>query len=224
MRLQIGVLGGMGAIATSAFIRNTYTMLKDIPEKELKNLFVDISNDTPSRTLAYIGDGASPVKSLLERINNLTAMGAGRIYFPCNSVHYWRKELIEATGVDWPSIIEVTAEAAVRKVGCKMPRALILGAAVTVGTDLYGGRLETVYLPDPAQKELEALILSLKQGEVNVPSISSVIRDEVVNISPDIIVNACTELWLVDGIVDIGIPVVDSNYEYAKKLAEDLRC
>ena len=219
----LGVIGGMGALATIEFLNIAYSMLSDVPEKHMRNLFVDISTDTPSRTLAYLGRGESPLASLLERVIKFQELGIRKIYLPCNSVHLWRDEVVSETGVNWPSIVEVSAEAVRKKNIKNNPKVLILGSAVTVGSDMYGKKMKCTYLSDQVQSELESAILNFKNGGLNAYSMVQSVMDEIRSISPDIIVNACTELKFFSELFEAGFPVVDSNTEYAKSLAADLK-
>ena len=93
MRHFRGVIGGMGPLANSDFLRKLvdHTSAKNNQE----NIRVIVYGDctTPDRTESIIGDGPSPFPQLPEAVQFLNGAGVGTICITCNSAHHWHSEL-----------------------------------------------------------------------------------------------------------------------------------
>lgn len=130
----LGVLGGMGPLATADFLRK---LVKKTPaETDQQHIPVLLYGDctTPDRTSAVVGAGPSPLPQLLEGIRFLNERGAGAICIPCNSAHAWYGEMQAASAV--PIVHIVRASAA--QIRAKNPAAKTVGVLSTLGTHRMG--------------------------------------------------------------------------------------
>ncbi len=134
MRHFLGVIGGMGPLATSDFLRKLvdHTSAKNDQE----NIPVIVYGDctTPDRTDSIIGDGPSPFPQLLEAVQFLNGAGVGSICITCNSAHHWHSELEKHSEVPVFNIIKSSADQ-VRK---KNPNIKTVGVLSTFGTFQVG--------------------------------------------------------------------------------------
>ena len=134
MRHFLGVIGGMGPLATSDFLRKLveHTSAKNDQE----NIPVIVYGDctTPDRTENIVGNGPTPYPQLLDAINFLNNAGVGSICITCNSAHHWHDELAKHSSVPVFSIIKASADQ-VRK---KNPNIKTVGVLSTYGTYQVG--------------------------------------------------------------------------------------
>jgi len=130
----LGVLGGMGPLATADFLRKL--VRKTPAEVDQKHIPVLMYGDctTPDRTANIVGAGPSPLPQLLEGIRFLNERGARAICVPCNSAHCWYDEMQAASAV--PVLHIVRASAA--QVRSKNPAARTVGVLSTLGTHRMG--------------------------------------------------------------------------------------
>lgn len=134
MKQFLGVLGGMGPLATADFlgklVENTPA---DIDQNHIPVLLYGDCT-IPDRTLNIIGKGPSPIDKLQAGIRFLNDSGVGAICIPCNSAHCWYDEMAAASKVPLFHIVRASA-GQVRK---KKPDARSVGVLSTFGTHQMG--------------------------------------------------------------------------------------
>ncbi|MEY4941274.1 MAG: hypothetical protein RIQ93_3009, partial [Verrucomicrobiota bacterium] len=93
MRNSLGILGGMGPLATADFLKKLTQATK--AECDQEHIPVVLYGDcaTPDRTANVLGEGPSPLPHLLRGIAFLNAAGCAAIAIPCNSAHCWYDEM-----------------------------------------------------------------------------------------------------------------------------------
>ncbi len=130
----LGVLGGMGPLATADFLRK---LVKKTPaDVDQKHIPVLLYGDctTPDRTASVVGTGPSPLPHLLAGIRFLNEQGARAICIPCNSAHCWYDDMQAASCVPILHIVKASAA----QVGRKNPKASRVGVLSTLGTHRMG--------------------------------------------------------------------------------------
>lgn len=155
----LGVLGGMGPLATADFLRKL--VLKTDAATDQGHIPVLLYGDctTPDRTAAIVDEGPSPLPQLLDGIRFLNRGGAVAICIPCNSAHRWYDEMRDAS--DAPVLHIVAASA--RQVRRKNAGARMVGVLSTFGTHRMGMYSESLAalgyaVVAPSEREFEALI------------------------------------------------------------------
>ena len=103
----LGVLGGMGPLATAAFLAKLALATPARVDQEHIPVLVYGDCATPDRTAAALARGASPLPQLLRGAGFLARQGVAAIAMPCNSAHCWYDEL--AAAVDRPVLHIVDA-------------------------------------------------------------------------------------------------------------------
>jgi aspartate racemase len=130
----LGVIGGMGPLATADFLKKLaqYTPAGTDQEHIPVLLYGDCT--VPDRTLHILGKGPSPMPKLLAGIDFLNRAGVAAICVACNSSHSWFAELKAASAAPLLNIIEATA----REVRRKNPSARRVGVLSTQGLHRIG--------------------------------------------------------------------------------------
>jgi aspartate racemase len=89
----VGVLGGMGPLATVDYLQK---IIEETPascdQEHVPYVAVSIPQ-TPDRTDCILANGASPLAAMLVGIRLLEQAGAGCITIACNTAHHWTKEI-----------------------------------------------------------------------------------------------------------------------------------
>ncbi|MEO8486274.1 MAG: amino acid racemase [Betaproteobacteria bacterium] len=140
-RFLLGVLGGMGPLATVDFLAKLVAATPAAGDADhVPHVTVSIPQ-IPSRVLAILRGSASPLPALLDARERLLAAGATHLAMPCNTAYHWFDEL--ATGLDVPFLH--IADAAVEAVAARVRPGSTVGVIATEATHaigLYSRRLE----------------------------------------------------------------------------------
>lgn len=144
MKGLIGVLGGMGPAATVDLFNKFVTFTAAQCDQEHIPLIISSIPDIPDRTDALMHHGRSPLPVMRDYMHKLEDAGAECIVIPCNTAHYWFKELKDACHIDILSIVETTINE-VR--ACGKTRIGLLATNATLYMGLYQKELSRWDLP-----------------------------------------------------------------------------
>lgn len=107
----LGVLGGMGPLATIDFQRR---LLEATPAQSDQQQLPSVVWNVPQiadRQKALAGTGPSPLPQLIHGIRVLNQAGASHIAIPCNTAHHWYGALSEASDAPILHIVDATLAA-----------------------------------------------------------------------------------------------------------------
>ncbi|MBL6077200.1 aspartate/glutamate racemase family protein [Belnapia sp. T18] len=213
----LGVLGGMGPLASAHFMLRL-TLLTPA-ERDQEHIPAVLWSDprVPDRTAARLGGGEDPLPALLRGIRGLEAAGCGAIAIPCNTAHGWYAAMQAATALPVLHIVEATADELAR-LGVTEGPIGVMGTAATLAMRLYQQGLEQrgwhCLVPEAAEMEGQvtpgiALVKANRVAEAYAP-LAEVARSLVAR-GARAVVLGCTEIPL--GIAAgpaLPFPVADS--------------
>lgn len=216
----VGILGGMGVYATLDFLTEVFNFTPD--RKNWGNLRIIIDNviSIPNIIRAVLFNGPDPKKSIIDSINNCEKIGAEFLAVPCNSVHYYYDDIVPHINIPWINIVEITSREA-KKIG---DRPLVMGGLITVEKKLYSKFIPEAVYPNILENDviinsIEEIALNSRLNEQSKDEIRKIIMKYKGEVSSVIL--ACTELSIIfKNKYIMGIPVIDSNLEYAKEVVE----
>jgi aspartate racemase len=130
----LGVLGGMGPLATADFMSKLARNCNARCDQEHIPVLLYGDCTTPDRTASIVGHGPSPLPQLLAGIEFLNRAGVSAICIPCNSAHHWHAQMAAASAAP---ILHI-AEASVSQVRLHSPKAKVVGVMSTLGTHQTG--------------------------------------------------------------------------------------
>ena len=136
---MLGVLGGMGPLATADFYEKLIAQTPAVRDQEHVPVVIYAVPQVPDRTAALLHGGASPLPALLAGLRTLTTAGARTIAIPCNTAHAWYDELAAASPVPILHIADAAADAAVRIAGPGARLALVATSG-TLAAGIYPRR------------------------------------------------------------------------------------
>ena len=207
----LGVLGGMGPLASAEFMRQL-TLLTPV-ERDQDHIPTVLWSDprVPDRTLARLHGGEDPLPALLRGLRGLEAAGCGVIAIPCNTAHGWYDAMRAACPLP---ILHIVAAARAELDMIDGPVGL-LGTAATLDMGLYQQGLDRAcLLPDADTMEQLvtpgiALVKANRVAEAYAPLAKAAhgLRER----GAAAVVLGCTEIPL--GIAagpPLGFPVVDT--------------
>ena len=216
-RRTIGVIGGMGPLATADFYLRLVRATPAATDQEHLHVLIDSNAQIPDRTAAIEGRGPDPTPALVETACRLVAAGAEVLVIPCNSAHAFLGAIRGHVQVPVLDIMEEVAATAASLT--PMPAAVgLLATPGTVRRRLYHDALArrgiAVHTPAAAgQRTVSEAIASVKAGDVG-PAVRGRARaaaGELVRAGAAALVLGCTELPLILAPEDVRVPLLDGT-------------
>ena len=168
---MIGVLGGMGPLATVDFFNKVLAATPAKGDADHIPLLIQSDPRIPPRPAAILNSGRSPLPELLAGRDRLIALGATALAMPCNTAHYWYADLVRGCSVPFLSIVD----ASIGEIG-KLTKAGapigIIATRATLATKIFDAQLQSAgYTPMlPDDDMMEKLVLPgielVKAGQV----------------------------------------------------------
>ncbi len=218
----IGILGGMGPLATMDLYKKIILSTEASCDNEHIRVYIDGNAAIPDRTAAILSGGADPVPEMLSALRSLEKCGADCVIMPCNTAHYFLPRLQAETALPILDMRAITAAACAARFPGK--KACLLGTKGTLEARIYDGALKDAGVafltPDAAEKdELMRLIYGVvKASKPLEPETESwhALLGGLSERGADYFILACTELpILADGLGHPG-PFVDPTLELAR--------
>lgn len=103
---MIGVLGGMGPLATMDFFAKVIACTPASRDEDHVPLLIQSDPAIPPRPAAIFTGNGSPLPALLAGRDRLIAAGAQAVVMPCNTAHHWYSDLVQDCPVPFLSIVE----------------------------------------------------------------------------------------------------------------------
>lgn len=115
VRRILGVLGGMGALASAEFLRSIYECVPGRSEQEAPIVVVYSDPTFPDRTESLVlGADEKLLERLLDALARLREMGASRMVICCMTIHYLLPRLPDELRASIISLPDVVLSAVVR--------------------------------------------------------------------------------------------------------------
>jgi aspartate racemase len=223
MKKTIGLLGGMGPLATADLLIKITTMTKADSDNEHIRVYIDCDCAIPDRTGAILHGGPDPVPEMTSALRNLEKCGADCIIMACNTAHYFLPRLQPLTNIPILDMPAITARRCAELFPGK--KAALLGTTGTLQTGLYNAAMEkagiSYLLPEPEDQEwLMHLIYDIVKAtrpmqpeEENWSRLLADLRGR----GADYFILACTELPIVANTLPDEGPFIDPTAELARE-------
>ena len=221
MKKTIGILGGMGPLATADLYRKIVLSTRAASDHDHIRVYIDSNPAVPDRTGAILSGGEDPVPEMLSALHSLEKCGADCVIMPCNTAHYFLPRLQAETALPILDMLAITAgQCRLRFPG---RTACVLATRGTLATGLYDRALEKesvpYLLPDETERDVLMHLIydvvkaskPLAPEEERWSALLSGLRER----GADYFILGCTELpILADALPEPG-PFVDPTLELA---------
>jgi len=210
----LGVIGGMGPIATSFFMELVIKMTDASTDQDHLDMIIYNIPSIPDRT-SYILDHTrkSPLPVILDIAEKLEEQGVEFLAMPCCTAHYFQEELEQALHKPFVNIIRATVhylkERGIKKVG-------VMATDGTMSTGLFRRELEEngmqIVCPSP-ERQKDVMHVIYQNVKANRPVEMDRFRavgNELKANGAEAIILGCTELSLVKRDYDIGPGFIDA--------------
>ena len=225
----LGVLGGMGPLASAAFMTRLTLLTPATRDQDHVPAVLWSDGRVPDRMAARRGNGPDPLPALIRGLHGLEAAGCGAIAIPCNTAHGWIDGMRAATRLPILHIVDAAA-ADLRRQGILAGPVGVMGTAATLDMRLYqdalGAQGWPCLIPDPAEMErwVTPAIAAVKANRVAeaYPALAEAVLALRAR-GAQAVVLGCTEIPL--GIQagpwqDLGVPLVDTIDALARAALE----
>lgn len=220
MAKKLGVIGGLGPVATAYFYELVCRMTDAYHDQEHIETVIISKPSIPDRTDFILGRSTdSPLPHLIEAGKDLERMGVGCIAIPCITAHYFHKELTNYINVPVIHIIKETVRY-LKEHGIK--RTGIMATEGTIRSQLFQKELLenniTPVIPTDREQEFISSIIykNIKAGmPANMEQFNEV-KEGLVSRGAETIILGCTELSLIKRDENIGSGFIDALEVLAK--------
>lgn len=217
----IGILGGMGPLATVDLFEKIVLATKAEKDQDHIPILIDNKPQIADRTQAILNQGPSPYKELLAGAKGLEKMGAGLLAIACNTSHYYYQDLTSELEIPILHMQKIVA----KKIGqgpYKKPAILATKGALEVG--LYQKALDQegvdYLLPNQDQENIiqDLIYQAIKSKNFNYSqeAIQGVFQD-LQDQGADSFILGCTELPIAKKIFHWQQVCIDPTLELAKE-------
>ncbi|MDO5301892.1 MAG: amino acid racemase [Tissierellia bacterium] len=196
---ELGVLGGMGPLATDVFYRFLIDHTVAHSDQEHINTLILSHASLPDRTeIIRSGRGAEFLEAVAGDFDIFNAQPLKAIAIPCNTSHYFYRELQAMTEIPIINMVEETVKLAAEEGARKL---VVLATEGTRSTGVYEGYaekygLEVLPLEEGHDREVMEIIYRVKAENVTrVPRLNELIDHYE---GRGRVVLACTELSSID--------------------------
>lgn len=218
----IGIIGGMGPAATIDLYEKIVEQTPAEKDQDHIHVIIDSYPQIEDRTGYILHGGQSPALKLIESAKRLETAGANALMMPCNTAHYFAKDIENAVHIPLIHIVKCSAEA----IKNNHPKAKKIGLIATIGTikaGVYSDILskygfETI-VPDEKTENnvMDCIYKGVKAGKTEeYKDLFQQCVDEITDLGADLLIAGCTEIPLLIPLIKTKLPVIDATYELAK--------
>lgn len=210
----LGVLG-LSPYATFDFLSKIADNTDASKDWEHIRIIMDLNTKIPSRGRSLDLGEESPVKYIINSINNLKKNNVDLVVIPCNTAHIFFDEFKSKLNVKFLSIIHETC-GFIYNYSEKIKRVGLIASKNTTKYKIYEDELNKYNISVeyyPKQDEITDIIENVKIGnysdEVKLKALK--ISDYLIKKNCHGIILGCTEIPLVINENDLNIPIFDTN-------------
>ena len=98
----------MGPLATAVLYRNIVLFTKADRDQDHIHVIIDSNTKIPDRTDYIVKNGENPLPEMIQSAQRLERAGADFLIMPCNTAHFFIKELSDNVNIPFLDMIEET--------------------------------------------------------------------------------------------------------------------
>lgn len=227
MRPTIGIIGGMGPMATCDIMRKIIVLTGAKSDQDNYRIVVDSNTDIPDRTEAILHGGKSPVKEIVRSARCLEVAGADVLLMACNTAHYFFDEIDAQIDTPMLNMIDETAQMLGRK---NIRKAGLLATEGTVKSGIFEKALshkdiQLIYPDAVGQQAVTELVydgIKADRREYDTSRYAQAVS-RLRQRGAQIMILGCTELPLVEEIYGLGFDSVDPTLIVAQAAVDFCR-
>jgi aspartate racemase len=197
MSRKLGILGGMGPLATVEFMQKIISRTPAHNDQQHIPMLVSNNPQIPDRTAYLISNGEDPYPALKQGMEQLQQAGAECIVMPCNTAHYWYTRLSNSCNVHTISIIDSVVDEAkhrrYRTVGLLATTATMMAGMYQ--TKLAQQQINAIETTDSEQQAIMNGIYAVKAGNVeHGKKLMQPVFEAMLDRGAEAVIFGCTEI------------------------------
>ncbi|MCD5000992.1 amino acid racemase [Enterococcus saccharolyticus] len=225
MKNFFAILGGMGTLATEAFVQLLNERTPNHSDQDYLNYLLINHATVPDRTAFILGkSNENPATKLKEDLIQYTPLQPNFFVLTCNTAHHFYDELTSVTSVPILHMPRLAVKAILAKFG-RDDRPVRVGVLATEGTIqskvyekelLAHQEIDVVIPPMEIQTQVTNLIYrDIKENNfLNEELYFSILEKMIKEHACDVLLLGCTELSLMEEVAKQTLyPVVDAQSE-----------
>ena len=224
MRKTIGILGGMGPLATCDLFSKIIQITDASCDQEHVRICIDNNTEISDRTNAIIRHGKDPVPEMVKSAVRLQSFGADVLIMPCNTAHYFYDRILPFVDIPFISMIDETAkdisDRGLRKIG-------LLATDGTLQTAVYEKAFKkrgiSIVVPPPENQVhiMDLIYNGVKAGnkEIDTKPTKKTIED-LFRKGAQTLVLGCTELPVAFDLYGFDYPKTDPTLILASRAVQ----
>lgn len=198
---RLGVIGGLGPMATAYFMELLTRMSNAKTDQEHMEVLIYSKPSIPDRTRYILGEiDQSPLPAMLSAGESLRAAGVDLLAVPCVTAHYFHAELERRLGIP---VIDAPAETAAYLAGKNKDCVGIMATDGTIQSGLMQNALQSCGIKSIVPKaKSQQKIMSMVYDEIKAGAAVDMekfrqVSAELFEQGAQVILLACTELSLI---------------------------
>jgi len=221
MKKALGVLGGMGPLASANFMRQLVENTKAADDQDHLRIYLDCNSQIPPRPAAILGDGEDPTPAMRESIKKLESIGAEIIVMPCITAHAFYDRIVNDASVPFLYMPRIVADACAANFSGKTAGVLSTAATAQLGlllTPMSEANLPYITPGAAEQNEITRLIKEVKtNGDMaQIAKDFAKVLGKMGERGADYFVLGCTELPVIGSYLGDNYVFVDTTLELAR--------
>lgn len=198
-RRLIGVLGGMGPMATIDFMSKVIASTPAHCDQSHVPMIVHQVPQIPDRSTAILSGDDAPLAPMLEGLRRLARAGAELAVIPCNTAHHWYAQLSRLQALPLLHIAEAVRQELISR-ELHGRQVALLATRGTHVAGVYSGRLGPAFEPlfpgeEGVQKLIDVSIAAIKAGKLaQARSTALEAADRLLSAGAEVLILGCTEL------------------------------
>ncbi|CDX61277.1 Aspartate racemase [Mesorhizobium plurifarium] len=223
IRPQLGIIGGLGPLASADFYFKLTRMTEALRDNEHVPCVILSVPQLPDRTEAILAGHDGPLASLTAAVSELNALDVDYIAMPCNTAHHWYDKLAANSRAE---IIHI-GDAVVADIRRSLDRGRVANLATrgTLVSGFYQHRISAagfdLCVPQDAefQERVDSAIMLVKAGSIAQAAAETERALHLAQLAgADAALLGCTELSVVAASLGDtnGLIVIDSNAALAR--------
>ncbi|MCL2565445.1 MAG: amino acid racemase [Defluviitaleaceae bacterium] len=221
MEKALGILGGMGPLATANFMTQIIESTKAGKDQDHLRIYVDCHSQTPNRVAALLEGGEEPTAAICESIKKLESIGASVLVMPCISAHGFYDKAVESASVPFLNMPDIIVDVCAHNFPGQ--KAGVLSTKGTADTRILLNPMDRFNIPyitpnEYEQDKVSSLIERVKANGnlVQIAKEFSKVLDTMEARGADYFVLGCTELPVIAKYCKGKHVFLDTTLELAK--------
>lgn len=219
MSTTIGIMGGMGPLATIDLMKKIISHTPAIKDQDHLHVIADNYPQIPDRTNSIFGKGEDPTEYMIASAKRLERAGADFILIACNTAHFFLENVQQSTHIP---IMNMPLETAKHLNKHHYTSVGLLCTDGTLKTKLYQKacvhhKIDVMTPSEELQKNVMNGIYTVKAGKLSKGESELALASEIlINQGAEAIIAGCTEIPLVLRSTN-AVKVIDPTVILAKE-------